>query len=695
MFEPKKPLSPHKFDAIHRALLTGLISNVGQKTDPVEYTGLRGSKFNIHPSSALFTAKPSWITSAELVETTRLYARTVSRISPQWIERAADHLVKRLYTDPHWHKDSARVLAHEKVTLYSLLLVPRRTIHYGPLFPEPSRDLFILHALVQGQFRTDAPFFAHNESLKQQALTLEAKTRRPGEFLATPQSRVAFYNARILQGIFSGETFESWYHPTRRNQPRLLFMQPHDILTPAASTIPQDQYPDHFELDQLPFKLEYHLDPGGPLDGITAIIPLAILNQIPKEPFEWLVPGFLLEKITSLIRSLPKPLRIPFVPIPETAERISREIKFRAEPLLHSLAHHLGKITGTSLPPSSFNPSELPAYLHMNFRIIDDANKTIAQGRDLDSLRKSLRIEARHSFSSAPDPRYHKDNLTRWDFGDLPDRVEVRRHGMTLAGFPALLDTGSSVSLRLFDTPELASHYHHAGVRRLFLSQIRDEARQLIRNTPNLQQMALHFSTAGPSDSLKDDLVSAIADRAIFQDSADIRTQQIFATRSAAAWKKLHPAAREVTTLAADILSSYHTLAKELSRDFPPLLLDSVKDMRTHLSSLIHTGFLSQSPWSHLHHYPRYLKALSQRLQKLLNAGLSRDQASLHILYPLQRQYRDRLASHKAQGITDPALTDYRWLLEELRVSLFAQSLRTPVPISQQKVQKAWTLVRP
>lgn len=695
MFETKKPISPHKFDAIHRALLTGLISNVGQKTEPVEYTGLRGSKYNIFPGSALFEQKPSWIVSAELVETTRLYARTVACVSPQWVERAADHLVKRTYTDPYWHKDTAKVLSQEKVTLYGLILIPRRTVHYGPLFPEVSREVFILNALVHGNFRTEAPFFAHNEKLKQQALTLEAKTRRPGDFLLDAQKRFAFYDARIPAAVYSGETFEQWYRTTRRNQPNLLVMRPEDILSPESATIAREQYPDHFDLDQLQLPLEYRLDPAGPLDGVTAVVPLAALNQIPKEPFDWLVPGMLAEKVTTLLRSLPKQVRVNYVPIPETAERVAREMKYREQPLLHSLAHQLGKISGTPVPVDAFRPQELPDYLHMNYRVVDEHGKQVAVGRDLDALRKDLRIEARHSFSSVPDPRFHKDNITRWDFGDLPERIEIRRHGMTLNGYPALVDNGKSVLIRMFDSPEVASEHHHAGVRRLFLSQVREEAKYLIRQIPNLEQMALHFGTAGTAAQLKEDLASGIVDRAMFQDPTDVRTQNAFATRSAAAWKKLPPAAKEVTNLVADILSSYHTLARELSRDFPPLLLDSAKDMRTQLRELVYPGFISQTPWLHLHHYPRYLKALSLRLQKLLNAGIARDQAGLHVMYPLLRQYRDRLAKHKAEGITDPVLADYRWLLEELRVSLFAQGLRTAVPVSEQKVQKLWAQVRP
>jgi ATP-dependent helicase HrpA len=695
MFETKKPISPHKFDAIHRALLTGLVSNVGQKTEPVEYTGLRGSKYNIHPGSALFEQKPQWIVSAELVETTRLYARTVARVSPQWVERAADHIVKRVYADPYWHKDSAQVQAQEKVTLYTLVLIPRRTVHYGPLFPEIAREVFILNALVHGNFRTDAPFFAHNERLKQQAITLEAKTRRPGDFLHDAQRRFAFYDARIPPGVYSGETFEQWYRNTRRNQPNLLVMRPEDVLTPASSGVVREQFPDHFDLDQLPLKLEYKMDPGTPLDGVTAVIPLAALNQIPREPFDWLVPGMVAEKVTALLRSLPKTIRVTYVPIPETAERVTREMKYREQPLLVSVAHQLGKISGTPVPVDAFRPQELPDYLHMNFRVVDEAGKQVAVGRDLDAIRKDLRIEARHSFAAAPDPRFHKDNITRWDFGDLPERVESRRHGMTLNGYPALVDNGASVSIRMFDSPEVASEHHRAGVRRLFLSQVREEAKYIIRNTPNLEQMVLHFGTAGTAAQLKEDLAGGIVDRAMFQDPTDVRTQSAFATRSAAAWRKLPPAAKEVTNLVADVLASYHALARELSRDFPPLLLASAKDMREQLRDLVRPGFISETPWIHLHHYPRYMKAISVRLQKLLNAGLARDQAGIAVMTPLLRQYRDRLAKHKAEGITDPALADYRWHLEELRVSLFAQGLRTAVPVSEKKVQQLWSQVRP
>lgn len=694
MFETKKPISPHKFDAIHRALLTGLISNVGQKTEPVEYTSLRGTKFNIFPGSALFEQKPSWIVSAELVETTRLYARTVARVSPQWVERAADHLVKRTYTDPYWHKDTAKVLAQEKVTLYGLVLIPRRTVHYGPLFPEVAREVFIHRALVEGQYRTDAPFFAHNERLKQEALTLEAKARRR-DLLAEAQRRFAFYDARIPKDIYSGELFEQWLSRQQRINPKLLYMRREDTILPDAAAVTDQLFPDVFDLDGLKLKLEYRLDPGSPMDGVTAVVPLAALNQVPQAPFDWLVPGLLAEKVVALIRSLPKPIRVSYVPIPETAERVASQIAYRERPLLDSLAHQLGKISGAPVPTDAFRVEEFPDHLRMNFRVVDEHGKQVAVGRDLDALRKDLRIEARHSFASVPDPRFHKDNISRWDFGDLPERVEIRHHGMTLNGYPALVDNGKSVSIRMFDSPEAAAEHHRAGVRRLFTSQVREEVRYQVRNIRDLEQMVLHFSTAGTAAQLKEDLVAGIVDRALFEDPTEVRTHDQFALRSAAAWRRLPAAAREITDLVRDILSSYHTLTRELSRDFPPLLLESARDMRGQLAGLVPPGFIAETPYVWFRHVPRYLKALSMRIQRLLNAGLARDQAAMATITPLLRQYHERLAKHRAEGITDPTLEQYRWMLEELRVSLFAQGLKTAVPVSEQKVERLWEQVRP
>jgi ATP-dependent helicase HrpA len=692
--EEPTELPPREQDAIHRALLSGLLANVGMRWDGHEYSGVRGKTFYLFPGSSLFKRRPHWVMAGELVETTRVYAHNVASVHPLWIERAAAHLVKRTWSDPHWRPEIGRVLAYEKVTLHGLTLVPKRKVHYGPIDPKLSREIFIHHALVLGDYESNAAYFAHNRQLVREVQTLEAKARRR-DVLVDPKARFAFYDARVPQRIYTADEFEKWRRHVEKQNPRLLFMSRQDLMLHPALGVTAELYPDKISVNALEFPLEYRFEPGDRADGITVTIPLGALNQLSAGPFGWLVPGFRFDMFVALIRTLPKSLRVKFVPVPEVAGAAARELKPSDGPVLDALAHHLGKISGEPVRTEDFHPGVLPEYLRMNFRVIEAAGKEIAMGRDLGRIRRQLGLQARASFAANPPPQWHRDGLSRWDFGDLPERVEITHDGMTLSGYPALLDAGTSVSLRLLDSSEAAREATRAGLRRMFMLQLREEFRYLERTLPELDRLCLYYATIGRCDALKDDLVLAIADRGLFGDALpEIRTREEFATRAEAGWRRLAEASSDVRDLVAQILQSYHELDTALSAEFPPLWSDSIRDMRDQLSRLIYRGFVVGTLFDRLKNVPRYLRGLSIRLLRLANAGLTHDMQAMAEVRPLWERFKREDASSRESGTRALILDEIRWLIEELRVSLFAQELKTIAPVSARRIQKMWEEAR-
>ena len=689
-------LPPRKQDAIHRALLTGLLGNVGVRADRGEYNGVRGKKFHLFPGSTLFRFRPAWVTSAELVETSKLYARTLAAVHPLWIERAAAHMVKRTYADPHWRADLGRVLAFEKVTLHGLTLISRRKVHFGPLEPKLAREILIHHALVLGEYESDAPWFLHNRRLVEEVQSLEAKARRR-DVLVDPKARFAFYDARVPQRVYTADEFERWRRLAEKHNPQILFMSRADLMLHPALGVTEELYPDSMLVNGSRFLLEYRYEPGDRADGITVTVPLAMINQLPAEPFEWLVPGFRAEKFLALIRTLPKTLRVKFIPGPDYASAAARELKPTAGPVRSALAEFLGKASGEPVAASDFQLDLIPAHLRMNFRVVDSAGNELAMGRDLEALRRELGVQARVAFSHEPPPEFHRDGITHWDFGDLPPRVEIRRGENTLNGYPALVDAGESVSLRLFDAPQTASDEMRAGLRRLFLLQLGSELANVERDAPDFDRLGQYYAPIGSPEELKTDLTLKIADRAFIGDEPDapVRTREAFAERAGAAWDRLPVATREVIALVEQILETFHSIGISLSNEFPPLWLESIRDLRDQLAHLVYRGFLLHTPYEALRNLPRYLHAMQIRLHKLGNAGLNRDLQALGEIDPLWRQYKLRSAEHHQNGTHDPALEQYRWMLEELRVSLFAQELKSAGPVSAQRLSRLWSEVKP
>lgn len=699
----ERGITPERYAAIHRALLSGLLGNVGFKKEQFEYLGTRGRKFHLFPGSSLFSRKPPWVMSAELAETTKLYARTVARIDPEWIESVGEHLLHREYSEPYYHRDSAHVLASEKVSLFGLVVVPRRRVHYGPIDPKASREIFIRQGMVEGEYHSDAPWARNNRQLIRDIELAEAKLRRR-DLLVDAQSRFAFFDVRVPAGVYNGPLFEKWRQKAEQSDRRALFMKREDLIVPGPEA-PADQFPERVVVNEsLRLTLSYLFDPGNEFDGVTATVPIAMLNQLPQQPFDWLVPGYLSEKVTELIRTMPKDVRVQFVPVPETVKAVLPMIRFGDGSLYEQLAWQLGKRAGKSVSPAAFCADYIPDYLRMNFRIVDEVGKTLAVGRDLEALRRKLRVEVKQTFEELPTSQWHRDGITRWDFDDLPEKVEVKRPGLVVRGYPAIVDRSGegkqtpsgSVSLRLLDSAEQAATATLAGLRRLFLLQLgADRVKHLQRHLPNIDRMTLQYATIGPAEELRRDLLAVSADRALFEDEQlIIRRREDFVARAERAWQRLSEASREVCDVVGQSLEHYQSLHRRLSQPIPPLLAPNAADIRQHLADLLPRGFVGTTPWTWLRHFPRYLRGVEMRLTKLLNAGAVRDTQAMNQIRPLWKQFQNRSELHEFQGIEDPKLLQYRWLLEELRVSLFAQELKTAFPVSVKRLEQLFAEVR-
>jgi ATP-dependent helicase HrpA len=670
-----------KYEAIHQALLAGFLGNIGVKMDEGGYQGARGIKFHIHPGSALAKKTPKWVMAAELTETTRLYARSVAKIEPEWLESVAAHLLKRNYFDPHWQKKTAQVSAFEQIQLFGLTIVPRRSVHYGTIDPVESRRIFIRSALVAGEYDTRAPFFAHNGQLIEEIVELEHKARRQ-DVLVDEQRLFAFFDARIPAGIVNGSGFDRWRRDAERENPRLLYLSRDDIMRHGAETVTEDWFPPALHLNETALPLSYRFDPGHALDGVTVTVPLALLNTLPGWRFDWVVPGMLREKLTWYVKSLPKQLRRVFVPVPDTVTALM-EILTPTRPLTEVLAEILSQRSSLKISPADWTDAP-PAHLTTNFRVVDEQDRELASGRDLQALRKQLGAAAQLTFREQ-DNAFEKNGFKRWEFGDVPAQLRFTRAGQTLTGYPAIADDKDSVALRLFDTAQAAERAHRVGLTRLFRLTLTEQFRFLEKNLPDFTRLALAYRSLGDADSLREELIRAIAERACLGDDELPRTQPQFEAQLSKARARLKAVADALSRTVGQVLDEYTQIQGKLKAPWPHV----VKDIQDQLSHLIHAGFISTTPWTRLQHLPRYLKGINVRLSKL-PARLEHDQRHTTALVSLTTQYRARLDKHRKAAIDDPALDEFRWQLEELRISLFAQELKTPQPVSVKRLQKLW-----
>ncbi|MDN3576153.1 ATP-dependent RNA helicase HrpA [Chitinimonas viridis] len=702
-----------QYDALHRALCTGLLGQIGMKQpDEDEYLGARGIKFAVFPGSALKKARPKWVVSAELVETTKLYARCVAAIQPEWLEKLANHLVNRDYFEPHWEEGMAQVVASERVTLYGLPVVARRKVHYGSVNPVEAREIMIKEGLAGRRFNTRAAFWQHNEKLISEIEELEHKARRQ-DVLVDEQVLFDFYDQRIPADIVNGQGFDAWRKQAEKEQPQLLFLSRDDLMRHAGESITEQQFPPTLVLDGVVLPLAYRFEPGHPLDGVTVQLPLHLLNKVNGAAFDWLVPGLIREKITHLVKSLPKSIRRLCVPVPEFVTRamVTLDKADHRAPLLPQLAHAVGRGIGQPVSIDEFDQDDLPGHLRMNIRVVDDAGQELAIGRDLVALRTQLGEAAQMTFrevaatpatpatkpgkgkAAAPDepikpsthgPAVEKDNISSWDFGDLPGKLTFERHGAKLTGYPALVPHEAACAIRLYDTEAAAEQAHRAGVVRLMQLELKEQVKQLPKCFANFTQTALLLRSMADSDSLMDDLVACVCDRAFIGDDALPRSKKEFDNQKQRAKTRL-PAVRDAAyRVLQEVATDQQQLQALLSK---PVRLQS--ELKQQLSRLVYKGFLAATPWEQLPHLPRYLKAIKLRLEKY-NANQARDAQRGEELAVLWARWESEQEKWRKLGRDPAPLAPFRWMLEELRVGLFAQELRTPYPVSVKRLNKIW-----
>ncbi|WP_186183251.1 ATP-dependent RNA helicase HrpA [Burkholderia gladioli] len=740
------------FEQVHLSLLTGLLGNIGMKADDEpHYLGARGIKFHLWPGSALVKKAGRWVMAAELVETSRLYARCLARIEPEWVEKIGAHLLKTSLSEPHWEKKPAQVSAYERGTLYGLIIYNRRRVAFGRQDPRRARELFIRGALVDGEFDTKLAFFAHNRKLLADIEQLEHKSRRQ-DVLVDDELIHGFYDQAIPEGIHTGAAFERWYRDEVRKsgQPedklRLLYLSRDDLMRHEAAGVTTDLFPKRLTMAGVEMGLSYHFEPGSPRDGVTLQVPLYALNQVDARRAEWLVPGMLKEKVQLLLKSLPQKLRRHCVPLPEFAagfvERAGGE-RFGAGALLDVLIGDIRNQTQIAMKSSDFKLETLAAHLFMNFKVIDEHGRQLGMGRNLAQLRGELGAQAQQHFQkiaaaatlapagesaegaelrpapaaagsagrSAPPrtaPATAKgaaggageggqggqgaqggatalyENLTTWNFGKLPELLEIRRRGQTLFGYPALVDRGTHCDVEVFDSPEEAARIHRAGLRRLFALQLKEPIKYLEKNLPGLREMAMQYMTLGSQDELRDQLIDTALDRACLQDPLPIDDAGFHARRDEGR-SRLNLLAQEIARLVGQILAEYAGLGKKLAQAKP--FAAAHADMTAQLGALVGKRFVIDTPYPQLAHFPRYLKGIAMRIDKL-KADAARDARQLAEFAPLNQQYLRALSQRG--GAADARLTEFRWLLEELRISLFAQELRTPMPVSVKRLHKVW-----
>jgi ATP-dependent helicase HrpA len=678
-----------QYARVHRALLTGLLGNVGLKADDGSYQGARGIKFWVHPGSALGKKAPRWVMAAELVETTRLFARCVAAAEPEWLERLGAHLLKRSQSDPHWEKKPAQVVALERGTLYGLPVYVSRRVHYGPIDPEESRRIFIRQALVEGDWEPRAPFFQHNQRLVREIEKLEHKSRRP-DVLVDEELIFAFYDSLVPAGVHNGAAFDAWRSEVERKDPKLLFLKREDLMRHEAAGITTDLFPHSLELAGRTLALEYLHDPGGPRDGVTMTVPLIALNQVSAARCEWLVPGLLKEKVQLLAKSLPQKVRHRLGPLPDFAAEFATAEQPGDTPLAQAIARYAREARDLAVPLDGFRPETLPAHLSMNFRVVDEHGRQLGMGRNLPQLRAELGREAGEQFAAVAGAGAALAGLTDWSFGPLEDMMEIQRGSQTLVGYPALVDRGDAVDLEVFDSHEKARALHRAGLRRLFMLQLKEQARYVEKTLPGLQAMALQFANLGDAADLKAQLVAAAFERACMAEPLP-RTAEAFALRRDEGRSRIALIAQELARLVGVILAEHQALQKKLqaAKAFP----EAVRDVGAQLARLMPRDFVLSTPWERLQHFPRYLKAAALRLDKL-RAEPARDARAMAELAPLETQWLREEARQRKSGATDPQLEQFGWLLQELRVQLFAQELRTPVPVSAKRLQKMWQSMR-
>ncbi|KOG86500.1 ATP-dependent helicase, partial [Streptomyces varsoviensis] len=684
-------------DRVHTALLSGLLSHLGLKeAEKNEYLGARSAKFAVFPGSALFKKPPRWIMSAELVETSRLWARVNAKIEPEWVEPLAQHLVKRTYSEPHWEQKQAAVMAYERVTLYGVPIVAQRKVNYGRIDPETSRDLFIRNALVEGDWRTHHQFFHDNRKLLGEVEELEHRARRR-DILVDDETLFDFYDERLPDDVVSGAHFDSWWKRKRREEPELLNFEHSMLINENAEQVTKDDYPDTWRQGGLKFKVTYQFEPGADADGVTVHIPLQVLNQVSAEGFDWQIPGLREDLVTELIRSLPKPIRRNYVPAPNFAKAFLERAVPLQEPLTATLARELQRMVGVRVEPDDFDLGRVPDHLKITFRVVDERRRKIAEEKDIEALRLALKPKTRAAITRAfeqaaegsgggPEQR---SGLTSWTVGTLPRTFETRRAGQPVKAYPALVDEGASVAVKLFDTEAEQRQAMWRGTRRLILLNLPSNPAKFAQDKlDNQQKLALSRNPHGSIGALFEDCVSAAADRLIAARGGPAWDEESFRKLFDAVRADIVDATLDAIRKVQEVLAAWQACERRLKATTSPVLLPSLTDIKEQLAQLIKPGFVTAHGVRRLPDLMRYLVAVDRRLQQL-PTNAQRDRARLEKVKEMQDEYAWLLEQLPKGRPVPQQVLDIRWMIEELRVSYFAHALGTAYPVSDKRIVKA------
>ncbi|MFJ6631253.1 ATP-dependent RNA helicase HrpA [Streptomyces sp. NPDC091376] len=705
-------IHPNEEDAaeqsVHVSLLSGLLSHIGMKdvknaggdggksTAKNEYLGARSAKFAVFPGSALFKKPPRFVMSAELVETSRLWARVNAKIEPEWIEPLAEHLVKRTYSEPHWEKDQAAVMAYEKVTLYGVPIIAQRKVNYGRIDPEASRELFIRNALVEGDWRTHHKFFADNRKLLTEVEELEHRARRR-DILVDDETLFDFYDQRVPEHVVSGAHFDSWWKHKRREEPDLLDFEREMLINEKAGAVTKDDYPDSWRQGPLMFPVTYQFEPGADADGVTVHIPLQVLNQVRDEGFDWQIPGLREEVVTELIRSLPKPIRRHYVPAPNYAKAFLERAVPLQEPLPVTLARELQRMVGVPVTGDDFDLSKVPDHLKITFRIIDERRRNLAEDKDLEALRLQLKPKARQALSKAAaatagrsgGDAIERTGLKDWTIGTLTKVFETRRAGQPVKAYPALVDDGETVSVRLFDTEAEQMQAMWRGTRRLILLNIPvNPAKFASERLTNQQKLALSRNPHGSIQALFDDCATAAADRLIADHGGPAWDEESFRKLYDKVRADLVDATVRTVDQVGQILAAWQACERRLKATNSLALMNNVQDVRQQLTALMPAGFVTRTGVRRLPDLMRYLVAVDRRLQQMPTA-VQRDTTRMAKVHEMQDEYAWLLEQLPKGRPVPQEVLDIRWMIEELRVSYFAHALGTAYAVSDKRIVKA------
>lgn len=676
------------YDSIHISLLSGLLSHIGMKDqEKNEYQGARNARFNIFPGSGIFKKQPKWVMVAELVETSRLWGRIGAKIQPEWVEPLAGHLIKRSYSEPHWEKKSAAVHAFEKVTLYGIPVVAKRKVNYGNIDPTLSREIFIRSALVEGDWDTRHKFYQQNRKLLREVEELEHKSRRR-DILIDDDELFNFYDQRIDLKVTSGRHFDSWWKKASKEDPELLNFEREMLFRGDASHVTDLDYPNFWHQGNLKLKLSYQFEPGEDNDGVTVHVPLAILNQVQPDGFDWQIPGLRHELVVALIKSLPKPLRRNFVPAPNYADAFLARVKPMEAPLLDSLEKELKRMSGVTIVREDWNLDQIPDHLKITYRAVDHRNRKLRESKDIYGLKDNLKEKVQETLSQVADDDIEQDGLKTWSFGTLPERYQQKRGGFEVKAYPALVDNKDSVGIKLFETEEQQNNAMQAGQRRLILLNVPSPIKYLHSNLPNKSKLGLYFNPYGRVLDLIDDCIACGVDKLIEEKGGLAWQPESFEALKEFVRAELGDTVVDIAKQVEEILTTAFNISKRLKGRIDLSMAFAMSDIKAQIESLIFKGFATECGWKRLPDILRYMRAIERRMEKL-PIDPNKDRVHILKIESVVNEYKELLNKiPKGQPVPDK-VKEIRWMIEELRVSYFAQQLGTPYPVSDKRVRNA------